>query len=139
MQINLMQRAIDEAEKHKTPFGAVLFNGERIIAAANTSRKEGKIHHAEMNLFLKMDNAFKLENKPLELFTTCEPCPMCMGAAIWSGVDFIYYGVSISKAAEYLSQIHISSEDIAKKSFRDVKVVGVKMLEECISLFEKFN
>jgi len=134
-----MQRAIDEADKFKTPFGAVLFNGERIIAAANTSRKDGKIHHAEMNLFLKMDRAFKLESKPLELFTTCEPCPMCMGAAVWSGVDVIYYGVSISKAAGYLSQIHISSEDIAEQSFREVKVEGGKMLEECLTLFKKYS
>jgi tRNA(Arg) A34 adenosine deaminase TadA len=137
-EINLMERAIREAEKFKTPFGAVLFNGYQIIAAANSSRVDGKLHHAEMNVFLKKPADFK-KDKPLELFTTCEPCPMCTGAAIWEQVDYIYYGVSIEEASKFLPQIMISSREIVNHSFHKPEIKAHRMNTECLALFESYT
>lgn len=132
-----MTRAIQEAKKYQTPFGAVLYNGYKIVVAANTGKSEGKVHHAEMNVFLKKPDDFK-RDKPLELFTTCEPCPMCTGAAIWEQVDFIYYGVSIEKASEFLPQIMVPAREIINHSFHKPEIRAHRMNKECLSLFESY-
>jgi hypothetical protein len=44
-----------------------------------------------------------------------------MGAEVWSGIERIYYDVSMEKAKLFMNQIHIDSQQIAKASFRDLK------------------
>jgi guanine deaminase len=70
------------------------------------------------------------------LVSTCEPCPMCMSATLWHGIEKIYFGASIDDASKYVSQLNISSKEIAEKSGRKAEVQGGIMREECIELFE---
>lgn len=82
------------------PFLAAVVDGEgKIVAeAANSVVKSGISHaHAEMNAIAAAENAlgtWNLAGKGLTLFTTAEPCMMCLGGILWSGIERVVYGVS---------------------------------------------
>ena len=77
------------------PFGAVIVKDGKIIAkAANSVTKiNDPTAHAEINVIrkaAKILNTFDLSG--CEIYTSCEPCPMCFGAIYWAHLDKIYYG-----------------------------------------------
>ena len=96
---DLMRRAIQLAEesvKHGGgPFGAIIAKNGQIIAEASNSVTidHDPTAHAEVNAIRKAARqlgTFNLEG--CEIFTSCEPCPMCLGAIYWAHLDKIYYG-----------------------------------------------
>ncbi len=77
------------------PFGAVVVKDGEIISKASNSvtLTSDPTAHAEVNAIreaCKKLGAFSLSG--CDLYTSCEPCPMCLGAAYWAGVKHIYYG-----------------------------------------------
>ena len=102
-----LRRAIALATDNVTqgkggPFGAVVVHEGRIVgegANAVTSSNDPTAH-AEVNAIraaAKALNTFSLAG--CELYTSCEPCPMCLAAAYWARVDAIYYGACAADAA----------------------------------------
>ncbi|MFI3315472.1 MAG: nucleoside deaminase [Rikenellaceae bacterium] len=94
-----MQQAIDlSVESVKNgggPFGAVIVKDGEIISKASNSVTitNDPTAHAEVNAIRSACaslGSFSLEG--CELYTSCEPCPMCLGAAYWAGVKKIYFG-----------------------------------------------
>jgi tRNA(Arg) A34 adenosine deaminase TadA len=84
------------------PFGAVIVRDGRIIAeAANTVTVTlDPTAHAEVNAIraaAKALSAFTLAG--CGLYSSCEPCPMCLAAAHWARMDAIYFGASAADAA----------------------------------------
>ena len=137
--VEAMKASIDWANEHKTPFGAAVLDGTKLIAVeANTGKADGPLHHAEMNVLLNLDSRIKELEKPI-LVTTCEPCPMCMGAAIWAGVHEIFFGASIEQASAYVGQIMIAAEKIADASFHQPIIVGGLLQHEVLTLFDRFK
>jgi len=131
-----MKRAIEIALQANTAFAAVLIDEEgRILEeAVNTTNTDGSIAHAEINLIIKAEKTESIK-RGTTLVTTCEPCPMCIGAIIWSGIDSVVFGTSIVTASEFLPQIMVSAESIAKKSFRQLSLQGPFMETETVELF----
>ncbi len=84
------------------PFGAAIFEGEtgRLVAVGMNSvvRLHNCTLHGEMVAFMMAQQrlgSFTLAAPGFpqhELFTSCEPCAMCLGASLWSGVKRIVYG-----------------------------------------------
>lgn len=70
------------------------------------------------------------------LYTTCEPCPMCMSMALWSAVDRVVFGATIADAAKHCSQIYIPAKTLARKSDMKCEVVGPVARRECVAIFE---
>lgn len=130
----IMLKCIDIAQRNQTPFGAALVNdrGEVLELAANSTATDGPVFHAEMNV---LKNAHLFPEEQLFLVTTCEPCPMCAGAAIWAKVKGICYGASIGDASQYMKQISVSSQQIVEASWVEMDIVGGVLREECIELF----
>ena len=84
------------------PFGAVIARDGRIVAeAVNTvTATLDPTAHAEVNAIrtaAKVLGSFTLAG--CELYTSCEPCPMCLAAAHWARMDAIYFGASAADAA----------------------------------------
>lgn len=84
------------------PFGAVVVHDGKIIAeAANTvTATNDPTAHAEVNAIraaAKALGSFTLAG--CQLYTSCEPCPMCLAAAHWARMDAIYFGASAADAA----------------------------------------
>lgn len=84
------------------PFGAVIVkNGKVIAKSANkvTSSNDPTAHAevAAIRLACKKLKTFDLSG--CVVYTSCEPCPMCLGALYWARVDTIYYGNTKADAA----------------------------------------
>ena len=76
-------------------------NGNFVVASSN-SVVEDKccLYHAEINTIKKAHEKFKeysLAPEDLTIYVNAEPCIMCAGAIMWSGIKTVYYGVSSSK------------------------------------------
>jgi len=73
--------------------------------------------------------------KGYTLYTTCEPCPMCMACILWSGLDRIVYGATIDDAARFGDQIMIYAKDMTKHWAHPCIVDGPVERERCLALF----
>lgn len=85
------------------PFGAVIVQDGKIIASGSnvvTSVKDPTAHAEVMAIraACKILNTFQLQG--CEIYCSCEPCPMCLGAIYWARLDKIYYANTKKDAAE---------------------------------------
>lgn len=125
---------------HPMPFGADIVStatGERLMRAVN---RVGPDHdpsaHAE-TLTIRLACA-KLGSGSLKgytLYTTCEPCAMCMACALWSGLDRLVFGATIADAGRFVSQIRIPAKEVARRTDLQCVVAGPVEREVCVTLF----
>ena len=85
------------------PFGAVIVKSGQIIAEGSNRVTANNDPTAHAEVLAIRDACAKLKSfelKGCELFTSCEPCPMCLGAIYWARLDRIYFGNSADDAAK---------------------------------------
>ena len=115
----LMRRAVAlSAEKMRTgaggPFGCVIARDGEIIAEGSNqvTSANDPTAHAEVVAIreaCRKLNSFSLEG--CELYTSCEPCPMCLGAIYWARLDRVYYAnTRVDAAAIGFDDDHIYRE-----------------------------
>ena len=84
------------------PFGAVIVRDGRIVGegANSVTATYDPTAHAEVNAIRAACRALgTYALAGCELYTSCEPCPMCLAASYWARLDAIYYGSSAADAA----------------------------------------
>mmetsp|Transcript_45871 Transcript_45871/g.143715 ORF Transcript_45871/g.143715 Transcript_45871/m.143715 type:complete len:429 (+) Transcript_45871:80-1366(+) len=89
---------------HGGPFGASIVRDGVIIACAHNMvlHKKDPSRHAEMNAIQQACQAIGSHDlSDCDLYTTCEPCPMCWGAVQWSRLGKVHIGVDRHTAAKY--------------------------------------
>jgi tRNA(adenine34) deaminase len=136
---HFMHMAIALANEGKTPFGCVIVNDEQVLSQAfNTVKADYDVTaHAEINAIRKLPAAFFGNSSSLILYTTCEPCIMCMGAIVFAGIGRLVFGASIEEISKFKHQIHVSSVEIAERSNADIKVKGGVLHKKCLALLKK--
>lgn len=136
-----MKAAILEAQKgirnsEGGPFGCVIVKDNKIIARGHNEvlKKKDATCHGEI---VTLKRAYKklgtYDLSECEIYSTAEPCIMCLGAILWSNISKIYYGCNVK-----------DTEDIG---FRDNKFYEMdkKTLlnnidrEECLKLFNEYK
>ena len=131
-----MRRAIALAEKGMSlnkggPFGAVIVKGGKIIAEGyNTvTSSTDPTAHAEVIAIRKACeklNSFQLED--CTIYTSCEPCPMCLGAIYWARPKRVYYACSKDDATQigFDDQFIYDEIDkkISKRNISFIKILG---------------
>lgn len=90
------------AKRDGGPFGAVVVCQGKVVARAwnRVIREQDPTAHAEINAIREACRAlgrFHLED--CELYTSCEPCPMCLGAIYWAKLGAVYYAAARGDAA----------------------------------------
>ena len=122
------------------PFGACVVHsasGKQLVRALNAVRQRcDPSAHAEVQAI--RDATRKLKQISLAgytLYTTCEPCPMCMSAALWAGLDRVVFGATIADANRHCNQIQISAIEVAARSDMRCVVDGPILREQCYALF----
>ena len=124
------------------PFGAIITDKEgNIIAKGNNQvlKNNDPTAHAEVvaisNACKKL-NTYDLSN--YILYTSCEPCPMCLSAIIWSNIKEIYYACTKNDAAEIGFRDDMIYEYL-KGNNKDL--INLKQIDrdECIELFEQYK
>ncbi|MBP1677577.1 MAG: CMP/dCMP deaminase zinc-binding protein [Bacteroidetes bacterium] len=114
------------------PFGAVIVkDGEVIATGANSVTKNNDpTAHAEVTAIRKA--ARKLGTFDLsgcEIYTSCEPCPMCLAAIYWARLDKIYFGNTKADAKEIGFDDSFIYDEIALK-VEDRKIATSQMMRE---------
>jgi tRNA(Arg) A34 adenosine deaminase TadA len=136
-----MRIALDEARQADFPFGAVIVRDGQVLARGrNLGRTNGDpTAHGEMIAIrhcLTEHGSTALRGSTL--YTTGEPCAMCMGAILWCRVGRLVFAVSVQQLATTLNQIMISSADIAAKApFVPITITGGVLADEAMQLFRK--
>jgi tRNA(adenine34) deaminase len=70
------------------------------------------------------------------LYTTGEPCAMCMGAILWSHIGRLVFAASIGQLAARMNQIMITSAELAAKApFAPIKITGGVLADDAMRLF----
>jgi guanine deaminase len=144
-----MNLAINEAKKTMRkdiggPFGALIVdqNGKILSVASNTVLGDhDPTAHAEMNAIRKATKAIGSHDLTgCTLYTTAYPCPMCLGAIIWSNIKKVYYGCVESDADE----IGFRDDFIYKFIETGRNDINILDLEEtqrdlCLTLFKEYK
>ena len=133
-------------EHGNEPFGAVLVkDGEIVYTNENQIYSlNDPTFHAEFGLIRRFCAETGITDlREYTLYSSCEPCPMCLSAIIWSNIKKVYYGNTKEDAAdigfrdefiyEYLEKISNDKED--------KKVLKLKELnrDEAIEVFERYE
>lgn len=136
---HFMQLAIDEAKAGDYPFGAVIVrDGEILARGYNSARRNADpTAHGEMVAIRAFLAAHRPEDlKGATLYTSGEPCVMCMGAIIWCGIKRVVFAASIAELATRIGQIDITSAQIANATpFADVEITAGVLSPEAMRLF----
>ncbi|NHB86601.1 nucleoside deaminase [Photorhabdus tasmaniensis] len=142
-----MQEAIKEAIKNpKYPFGAIIVNrnsGEILSRGVNTGRSNPILHGEiqAINHYITQYGNQGWEN--VTLYTTGEPCSMCMSALAWLGIREVIWATSISIIRNAgIRQIDISAHEIAERAssfYSPITLVGGILANETDKLFLERN
>ncbi len=141
-----MQQAIEEAREgihlgHGGPFGTVIVKNGKILAKGHNMvlANHDATAHGEVTAIRNAGSLLGTHDlSGCELYTTGEPCPMCLAACMWANIEKVYYGCTI-----------VDNEAIGfrDKAF-DEKFGGRQGFEEylvemdrdaCLKLFEEYN
>ena len=102
----LRQRAIDLAVENVRngggPFGAVIARGGEIVAEGvnRVTSQHDPTAHAEVQAIRKACSEFNtFDLTGLDIYASCEPCPMCLGAIHWAHLDHLYFAGTKDDAA----------------------------------------
>lgn len=141
----LMRRAIilsiKSVGKGGGPFGAVIAKDGEIIAEGNN---QVTLHldptaHAEVTAIRKA--AKKLDTFDLsgcEIYTSCEPCPMCLGSIYWAHLDKIYYANDRKDAASVGFDDDFIYEELSLRPEERKKPSEVLLREEAMEAFRQW-
>lgn len=139
-QIELMRRAIRLSEESVRngggPFGAVIANGDEIIAEASNSVTidNDPTAHAEVNCIRQATRRLgTFDLSGCDIYTSCEPCPMCLGAIYWAHLDHIYYANDRKDAAKIGFDDDFIYQEIAlpieKRNKTMMRLLGTEAIE----------
>jgi tRNA(Arg) A34 adenosine deaminase TadA len=114
------------------PFGAVVFREEELVAVGVNSveRLNNSVAHAEVLALMLAESrcgsyTLRVADGPgLALFTSCEPCAMCLGAVLWSGLARLVCGAP-REAAQALG---FEEGPVFPESYRYLEARGVKIV-----------
>ncbi len=124
------EKSLDSVERGGGPFGAVIVKNNEIIAIESNSvtLDNDPTAHAEVNAIRKACkklNSFQLSG--CYVYSSCEPCPMCLSALYWAGVARIYYGNTKEDAeAINFSDKFIYNELDKPKSRRSIPCIHIE-------------
>jgi tRNA(adenine34) deaminase len=122
------------------PFGAAIVHartGRVLLRAMNAVQRQcDPSAHAEVRAIRQATKRLrKLSLVGYTLYTTCEPCPMCMSTALWARLDRVVYGATIADANCHCNQIQIPAAEVAARSDMQCQVDGPILRDECYALF----
>src|SRR5207253_10948280 len=138
-----MQLAIRKAQESiaagQSPFGSVIVRAGEVIAAThNTVWRDGDpTAHAEVNCIRAAARALKtIFLHGCALYSTTEPCPMCLSAIHWAKIERVVYGATIADAAAAgFCELHVDACVLAQMGKSPLRVESGLLREECADLF----
>jgi tRNA(Arg) A34 adenosine deaminase TadA len=142
----LLRQAIELAasarERGNHPFGALLaVENSVVLTAENTVNTErNPTGHAETNLIQRAIRELSPEAiAHSTLYTSCEPCAMCVGAIYWAGVRRVVYALSSEELARLAGgDFLVPCRELFARARRRVEVAGSLLFDEAIKVHEGY-
>jgi tRNA(Arg) A34 adenosine deaminase TadA len=138
--IRLSKMGMDN--NHGGPFGCVIVKGDEIIGRGwnQVALTNDPTAHAEVTAIrdaCRNLNSFQLEG--CEVYTSCEPCPMCLGAIYWARPAKIYYANTRNDAAEIGFDDSMIYEEIQLPLQQRKISISSLGREEALKIFEEWK
>ena len=146
-QEKFMQLAIKEARtsvrrRDGGPFGAVVVKNGKVVASGHNHvlKNNDSTRHGEIDAIRKAERKLRTYDlSGCEIYTTGEPCPMCLAAIMWANIGKVYYGCSLTDN----DKIGFRDNKIDKLLGRDKKLYDGLLEQhgrkECLELFNEYK
>jgi len=146
MKNEFMKRAIELSIKSVNngggPFGSIIVKSDKIIAEGSNKVTSNNDPTAHGEIVAIREACKKLNNFSLngcELYSTCEPCPMCLSAIYWARIDKIYYANTREDARKIDFDDSLIYTEL-QKNIDKRKIPMIQMMRnEALKAFEMWN
>ena len=138
--IKMSQNGVRENEGG--PFGCIVVKGDEIVGRGNNkvTSTNDPTAHAEVVAIrdaCKNIGAFQLDD--CEIYTSCEPCPMCLGAIYWARPKVIYYANTRGDAAAIGFDDSMIYEEMSKSyADRKIPIIAISR-DEALQVFKEWK
>jgi len=127
-------------KKGQSPFGAIIVKNRKVIASAHNTvlQDNDPTAHAEINAIKKACKKLKTINlEGCYIYSSTEPCPMCLTAIHWAHIDVIVSATTIGDASEYgFREMLVSNQTLIKLAHLGILIVGNFYRGKGLQLFE---
>ena len=137
-----IELSIESVNTGGGPFGSVIVKDEKVIAEGSnkvTSTNDPTAHGEIVAIRQACKNLSDFNLNGCELYSTCEPCPMCLSAIYWAHVDKIYYANTRDDA----QKIDFDDSSIYSELLKNIKKRKIPMIQmmrdEALKAFELWN
>ena len=134
-----IELSIESVKNGGGPFGAVIVKDGKIIAQSSNSvtKDNDPTAHAEVNAIRKAAKELgSFDLSGCEIYSSCEPCPMCLGAIYWAHLDKLYFANTKDDAKNIGFDDSFIYEEIDKPYAERRIETKQFMREEAIKAFE---
>jgi guanine deaminase len=127
----------------QSPFGSAIVRGGEVVAVTHNTvwLTTDPTAHAEVNCVRAA--ASKLKTIFLHgctLYSTTEPCPMCLSAIHWAKIERVVFGATIADAADAgFHELFVPAKDLAALGKSPLKVESGLLQAECAALFDEWK
>lgn len=137
-----IEAAVENVKNGGGPFGAVIAKkGEIVSVGVNrvTANNDPTAHAEVSAIRAACAELGTFDLSGCEIFTSCEPCPMCLGAIYWAHLDKIYYGCSKKDAANAGFDDSMIYDELALPMEGRMKPVEKLLSDESMSSFDAWR
>lgn len=147
MNNQFMKRAIELSREHMNlghggPFGAVIVKDGKVIAEGwnQVTSQNDPTAHAEVTVIRRACEALNnFDLQGCEIYSSCEPCPMCLAAIYWARIDKIFYANTRQDAAS----VQFDDEFLYEELVRPIKARKIPMVQldrdDAFTVFEEWD
>jgi tRNA(Arg) A34 adenosine deaminase TadA len=136
-----MRIAIEEARRADFPFGAVIVRDGKVIARGRNlgaSQRDPTAHSEMVAIRRAIASPGSEALKGSTIYTSGEPCPMCMGAMLWCGMGRLVFAASMDQIASVVDQPLITSAELASRArFAPIEITGGVLADEAMAVLKK--
>ena len=142
-----MDIAIELSKKAYYPYGAVIVKDNKIIGRSDADVPVSKTEFSHAELRAIEDAMQQLGGylcseggEGVTIYSSCEPCAMCMGAILYTGMDRLVYGATLEDSGECVNEIIAKAKDVAKVcSNRKIEIVPEVQRDEAVKVLKKWK
>ncbi|HEY1377509.1 MAG TPA: nucleoside deaminase [Gemmataceae bacterium] len=127
----------------QSPFGSVIVRGGEVVAVTHNTvwMTTDPTAHAEVNCIRAAATGLKtIFLRGCTLYSTTEPCPMCLSAIHWAKIERVVFGATIADAAEAgFTELMFPARELARQGGSPLIVESGLLQRECAALFDEWK
>lgn len=144
---DFMALAVEEARKgikegHGGPFGAIIVKDGEVVGRGHNEvlhTQDATAHGEVMAIHDASRRLGTFDLSRCELYTTGYPCPMCLGAILWSNIGKVYYGCTAKDTEEVINFRDSAFYELLRDEKRLGEFCQELSREECLALYEEYR